>query len=73
MQKRIQRRRQGGDGYGDGGEVMETESIDLSHWQEVMELIQVAFREVQMAEKYMQQVAVLIPKGGGDYRGIGLV
>ena len=26
-----------------------------------------------MAEEYMWQAVVLIPKGGGDYRGIGLV
>ena len=38
-----------------------------------MELIQTAFRDGDLAEEATWQAVVLIPKGKGDYRGIGLV
>ena len=38
-----------------------------------MELVQTAFRDGDLAEEATWQVVVLIPKGKGDYRGIGLV
>ena len=38
-----------------------------------MDLIQTAFREGRLTEEATWQVVVLIPKGGEDYRGIGLV
>ena len=38
-----------------------------------MDLVQMAFREVKLAEEAMWQAVVLIPKGKRDYRGIGLV
>ena len=38
-----------------------------------MELIQTAFRDIELAEEATWQAVVLILKGKGDYRGIGLV
>ena len=38
-----------------------------------MELVQTAFRDGDLAEEATWQAVVLIPKGKGDYRGIGLV
>ena len=38
-----------------------------------MDLVQTAFREVEMAEEATWQTVVLIPKGRKEYRGIGLV
>ena len=38
-----------------------------------MELIQTILLEGELAEEAACQAVVLIPKGGGDYRGIGLV
>ena len=42
-------------------------------WEMVMELIQTALREGELAEEAAWQAVVLIPKGGGDYRRIGFV
>ena len=39
----------------------------------VMDLVQAAFREENLAEEATWQTVVLIPKGKKDYRGIGLV
>ena len=39
----------------------------------MVELIQTAFRDGDLARKSTWQAVVLIPKGKGDYRGIGLV
>ena len=39
----------------------------------VVEIIQTAFREGELAEEFTWQAVVLIPKGKGDYRGIGLL
>ena len=38
-----------------------------------MEIVHTAFREGELAEESTWQAVVLIPKGKGDYRGIGLV
>ena len=43
------------------------------HWGRVVEIVQTAFREGELAEESTWQAVVLIPKGKGDYRGIGLV
>ena len=43
------------------------------HWGRMVEIIQKAFREGELAEESTWQAVVLIPKGKGDYRGIGLV
>ena len=39
----------------------------------MVELVQLAFRYGFIAEKAVWQAVFLIPKGGGDYHGIGLV
>ena len=39
----------------------------------VVDLVQTAFREGDLAEESTWQVVVLISKGKGEYRGIGLV
>ena len=46
---------------------------EASKWERVVELIQMALGEGRLAEEAMWQVVVLIPKGGKDYCGIGLV
>ena len=38
-----------------------------------MDLVQIAFQDGAIPEEAACQAVVLIPKGGGDYRGIGLV
>ena len=43
------------------------------HWERLVDLIQTAFWEGDLAEEAMWQAVVLIPKGKKDYRGIGLV
>ena len=39
----------------------------------MVDLVQTAFWEGELAEETTWQAVVLIPKGKGDYRGIGLV
>ena len=39
----------------------------------MVDLVQTAFREGDLAEESTWQAVVLIPKGEGDYRGIGIV
>ena len=59
----------------DGGE-REGESSPTEaegHWEKVVELVQTAFWDGDLAEEVTWQAVVLIPKGKGDYRGIGLV
>ena len=41
--------------------------------ERVVVLMQADFREGQMAQESTWQAVVLLPKGGGDYYGIGLV
>ena len=43
------------------------------HWERLVDLIQTAFREGDLAEEATWQAVLLIPKGKKDYRGIGLV
>ena len=43
------------------------------NWARVVELVQTAFRDGDLAEEVMWQAVVLIPKGEKDYQGIGLV
>ena len=43
------------------------------HWGRVAEIVQTTFRDGDLAEEATWQAVVLIPKGKGDYRGIGLV
>ena len=42
-------------------------------WGKVVEMTQTAFREVKLAEEATWQTVVLIPKGKGEFRGVGLV
>ena len=42
-------------------------------WGKVVEMTQTAFREGKLAEEAMWQTVVLIPKGKGGFKGIGLV
>ena len=43
------------------------------HWENLVELIQTAFWEGELAEEATWKAVVLIPKGKKDYHGIGLV
>ena len=58
---------------GGGGEHGELRTEDEENWEQVVELVQTAFRDGDLAEETTWQAVVLIPKGKGDYRGIGLV
>ena len=49
----------------------EEEGDDL--WGKVVELTQTEFRDGNLAEEATWQTVVLIPKGKGEFRGIGLV
>ena len=57
---------------GGGGESERRTEVER-HWERVVELVQTAFRDGDLAEEATWQVVVLILKGKGDYRGIGLV
>ena len=56
-----------------GEDKMEEEEEGGDLWGKLVELIQTAFREGEMAEEATWQTVVLIPKGRKEYRGIGLV
>ena len=58
-----------GEGKTDGEEGGPTEP----HWENLVELIQTAFREGELAKEAMWQAVVLIPKGKQDYRGVVLL
>ena len=64
--KREKRAAEKGEGNTDGEE-------GVSHWENLVELIQTEFREGELAEEAMWQAVVIIPKGIQEYRGIGLV
>ena len=63
------RNKDGGDREGE----QEAQTEAEGHWGRVVEIIQTAFRDGELAEEVTWQAVVLIPKGKGDYRGIGLV
>ena len=67
--EREARTKDGGDREGD--QVAQTEAE--GHWGRVVEIVQTAFWEGELAEEVTWQAVVLIPKRRGDYRGIGLV
>ena len=46
---------------------------DPTKWEIVVELVKLAFRDGVLAEEAACQAVVQIPKGGGEYRSIGLV
>ena len=58
---------------GGGGGERERRKEDEGHWERVVELIQTAFWDGELAEEATWKAVVLIPKGKGDYRGIDLV
>ena len=49
--------------------------VDLyqGNWDRVVDLIQTCFREQQVPTQMLWLTVVLLPKGNGDYRGIGLL
>ena len=56
-----------------GEEKTEGEEEGGELWENLVDLIQTAFREGEMAEEATWQTVVLIPKGVKEYSGIGLV
>ena len=55
------------------GEGREDTRGGAENWVRVVELVQTAFRDGDLAEEATWQAIVLIPKGKKDYRGIALV
>ena len=43
------------------------------NWNRVVDLIQTCFREQQVPTQILWSTVVLLPKGNGNYRGIGLL
>ena len=61
-------------GRTENGEISEAQTeTEADNWTRVVDLVQLKFREVKLAEEATWQAVVLIPKGNKDYRGIGLV
>ena len=56
-----------------GKEKTATEEEGEDLWGKVVDLTQTAFRDGTLAEEATWQTVVLIPKGNGEFRGIGLV
>ena len=46
---------------------------DIEKWDKLVSIMQVAFRDGYIPEAMTWTEVVLIPKGAGGYRGIGLV
>ena len=65
-------RREGGN-HGQGGGGQEDTWEGVENWARVVELVQTAFRDGDLAEEATCQALVLIPKGKKDYWGIGVV
>ena len=57
---------------GKGEKKTEAEEEGEEMWGKVVEMTQTAFREVKLAEEAAWQTVVMIPKGKGEFRGIGL-
>ena len=49
------------------------EWLDTAKWERVAEIIHMEFRDCSLLTDFMWQMVVLIPKGNGDFRGIGIV
>ena len=60
-------------GGGDREGEQEAQTEAEGHWVRVVEIVQTAFREGELAEEVTWQAVVIILKGKGDYRGISLV
>ena len=61
------------DGGGEKGEIQREDKSGAENWARVVDLVQTSFREGDLAEESTWQAVFLLPKGKGDYRGIGLV
>ncbi len=46
---------------------------DGDHWRLFVQLVQAAWNHGEIPRQLLWIIVVLIPKGGGDYRGIGLL
>ena len=49
------------------------DSPDATNWLKVVAIVQAALQDGTLAEECMWQTVVLITKGKGDFRGIGLI
>ena len=49
------------------------ENPDSTHWNTLVELIQHAFETGNLPEELARSTMILLPKGGGQFRGIGLL
>ena len=65
--------KRGGGAEDKGKKKTETEEEGEEMWEKVVEMTQTAFREGKLAEESAWQTVVMIPKGKGEFRGIGLV
>jgi len=54
-------------------EATRSENPDPSRWEVLVELVQECYRTGTIAEEMTWSSMVLLPKGGGDFRGIGLL
>ena len=63
----------GGQGGGGTSEKRDKAPAEMTNWEKVVALARATFGEGLLAEEAMWQAVVLIPKGKGDYRGIGIV
>ena len=50
-----------------------TDPTEADNWAMIVDLVHMAFWEGELVEEATWHAVVLIPKGGEDYRGIGLV
>ena len=49
------------------------EQPDTANWERVVEILQTAFRDDRISTECTWQMVVLVPKGDGEFRGIGIV
>ena len=49
------------------------EDPDSTHWNTLAELVQHAFETGNLPEELVRSTMMLLPKGGGQFRGIGLL
>ena len=47
--------------------------MDTANWYWVVEIIQAEFRDGRLLEECMFQTVVILPNGGGGFRGVVLV
>ena len=52
---------------------LEGEDAEPEAWQSVVKLVQTAFETGELPTELFWSTVVLLPKGGGDFRGIGLI